>query len=98
MRFLLRSFLGLIILSITLGFLIFGSFVLFDALKKRSEKSDNRRFQKERVFAVNVETLVNQTAKPKIFSPERFIANLFLSEISLGIFGKLFVYGFQINL
>ena len=57
MRFLLRSFLGLIILSITLGFLIFGSFVLFDALKKRSEKSDNRRFQKERVFAVNVETL-----------------------------------------
>ena len=68
MRFLLRSFLGLIILSITLGFLIFGSFVLFDALKKRSEKSDNRRFQKERVFAVNVETLQSQTARPKIFS------------------------------
>ena len=68
MRFLLRSFLGLIILSITLGFLIFGSFVLFDALKKRSEKSDNRRFQKERVFAVNVETLESQTARPKIFS------------------------------
>ena len=57
MNFLLRSFLGLIILSITLGFLIFGSFVLIEALKKRSEKSDNRRFQKERVFAVNVETL-----------------------------------------
>ena len=68
MRFLLRSFLGLIILSITLGFLIFGSFVLFDALKKRSEKSDNRRFQKERVFAVIVETLESLTARPKFFS------------------------------
>ena len=68
MNFLLRSFLGLIILSITLGFLIFGSFVLIEALKKRSEKSDNRRFQKERVFAVNVETLNKQTASPKILS------------------------------
>ena len=68
MNFLLRSFLGLIILSITLGFLIFGSFVLIDALKKRSEKSDNRRFQKERVFAVNVETLNKQIASPKILS------------------------------
>ena len=68
MNFLLRSFLGLIILSITLGFLIFGSLVLIDALKKRSEKSDNRRFQKERVFAVNVETLNKQIASPKILS------------------------------
>ena len=68
MNFLLRSFLGLIILSITLGFLIFGSFVLIEALKKRSEKSDNRRFQKERVFAVNVETLNKQIASPKILS------------------------------
>ena len=34
MNFLLRSFLGLIILSITLGFLIFGSFVLIEALKE----------------------------------------------------------------
>ena len=68
MNFLLRSFLGLIILSITLGFLIFGSFVLIESLKKRSEKSDNRRFQKERVFAVNVETLNKQIASPKILS------------------------------
>ena len=68
MNFLLRSFLGLIILGITLGFLIFGSFVLIEALKKRSEKSDNRRFQKERVFAVNVETLNKQIASPKILS------------------------------
>lgn len=68
MNFLLRSFLGLIILSITLGFLIFGSLVLIEALKKRSEKSDNRRFQKERVFAVNVETLNKQIASPKILS------------------------------
>ena len=68
MNFLLRSFLGLIILSTTLGFLIFGSFVLIEALKKRSEKSDNRRFQKERVFAVNVETLNKQIASPKILS------------------------------
>ena len=68
MNFLLRSFLGLIILSITLGFLVFGSFVLIEALKKRSEKSDNRRFQKERVFAVNVETLNKQIAIPKILS------------------------------
>ena len=68
MNFLLRSFLGLIILSITLGFLIFGSFVLIEALKKRSEKSENRRFQKERVFAVNVETLNKQIASPKILS------------------------------
>ena len=68
MNFLLRSFLGLIILSITSGFLIFGSFVLIEALKKRSEKSDNRRFQKERVFAVNVETLNKQIASPKILS------------------------------
>jgi len=68
MNFLLRSFLGLIILSITLGFLIFGSVVLIEALKKRSEKSDNRRFQKERVFAVNVETLNKQIASPKILS------------------------------
>ena len=68
MNFLLRSLLGLIILSITLGFLIFGSFVLIEALKKRSEKSDNRRFQKERVFAVNVETLNKQIASPKILS------------------------------
>ena len=68
MNFLLRSFLGLIILSITLGFLIFGSFVLIEALKKRSEKSENRRFQKESVFAVNVETLNKQIASPKILS------------------------------
>ena len=68
MNFLLRSFLGLIILSITLGFLVFGSFVLIEALKKRSEKSDNRRFQKEGVFAVNVETLNKQIASPKILS------------------------------
>ena len=68
MNFLLRSLLGLIILSITLGFLIFGSLVLIEALKKRSEKSDNRRFQKERVFAVNVETLNKQIASPKILS------------------------------
>ena len=68
MRFLFRSFFGLIILSITLGFLIFGSIVLFEALKKRSEKSDKRRYQKERVFAVNVETLEKQTARPKILS------------------------------
>ena len=68
MNFLLRSFLGLIILSITLGFLFFGSLVLIEALKKRSEKSDNRRFQKERVFAVNVETLNKQIASPKILS------------------------------
>ena len=39
-----------------------------EALKKRSEKSDNRRFQKERVFAVNVETLNKQIASPKILS------------------------------
>ena len=68
MNFLLRSFLGLIILSITLGFLIFGSFVLIEALKKRTENSDNRRFQKERVFAVNVDTLNKQIASPKILS------------------------------
>ena len=68
MNFLLRSFLGLIILSITIGFLIFGSFVLIEALKKRSENSDNRRFQKERVFAVNVDTLNKQIASPKILS------------------------------
>ena len=68
MNFLFRSFIGLIILSITLGFLVFGSFVLIEALKKRSEKSDNRRFQKERVFAVNVETLNKQIASPKILS------------------------------
>ena len=68
MNFLLRSFLGLLILSITLGFLIFGSFVLIEALKKRTENSDNRRFQKERVFAVNVDTLNKQIASPKILS------------------------------
>ena len=76
MRFLLRSFLGLIILSITLGFLIFGSFVLFDALKKRSEKSDNRRFQKERVFAVNVETLEVKQQDLKYSHMVKYIQNV----------------------
>ena len=68
MRFLIRSFIGVLILSLTFGLLFFAGFYLSDALKARAEKSDKRRYQRERVFAVNVEEVRLTSIAPKIFS------------------------------
>ena len=68
MRFLFRSFVGLLIFSLTLGVLFFSGFYLFDAIKARSEKSEKKRYQKERIFAVNVERIKRDSIAPKIFS------------------------------
>ncbi len=68
MRFLFRSFVGLLIFSLTLGVLFFSGFYLFDAIKARSEKSEKKRYQKERIFAVNVEQIKRDSIAPKIFS------------------------------
>ena len=48
--------------------LFFAGFYLSDALKTRAEKSDKRRYQRERVFAVNVEEVKLTSIAPKIFS------------------------------
>ena len=66
MRFLFRSFIGLLIFSLTLGVLFFAGFYLFDAIKIRSEKPEKKRYQKERIFAVNVEKVELLSAIPKI--------------------------------
>ena len=68
MRFLIRSFVGVLIFSLTFGLLFFAGFYLSDALKTRAEKSDKRRYQRERVFAVNVEEVQLTSVAPKIFS------------------------------
>ena len=68
MRFLFRSFIGLLIFSLTLGVLFFAGFYLFDAIKIRSEKPEKKRYQKERIFAVNVEKVKRISATPKIFT------------------------------
>ena len=57
MRFLFRSFIGLLIFSLTMGVLSFAFFYLFDAIEKRAEKPERKRYQNERIFAVNVELL-----------------------------------------
>ncbi len=68
MRFLFRSFIGLLIFSMTSGVLFFAGFYLFDAIKVRSEKPEKKRYQKERVFAVNVAKVELKSTIPKIFS------------------------------
>ncbi len=68
MRFLFRSFIGLLIFSLTSGVLFFAGFYLFDAIKTRSEKPEKKRYQKERVFAVNVAKVELKSTIPKIFS------------------------------
>ena len=68
MRFLFKSFIGLLIFSLTLGVLFFAGFYLFEAIKVRSEKPEKKRYQKERVFAVNVERIQLVAFAPKIFS------------------------------
>ena len=68
MRFLFRSFIGLLIFSLTLGVLFFAGFYLFDAIKTRSEKPEKKRYQRERIFAVNVAKVELEVIAPKIFS------------------------------
>ena len=68
MRFLFRSFIGLLIFSLTLGVLCFAGFYLFDAIKTRSEKPEKKRYQRERIFAVNVAKVELEVIAPKIFS------------------------------
>ena len=52
----------------TSGVLFFAGFYLFDAIKVRSEKPEKKRYQKERVFAVNVAKVELKSTIPKIFS------------------------------
>ena len=66
MRFLIRSFVGVLIFSLTFGLLFFAGFYLSDALKTRAEKSDKRQYQRERVFAVNVEEVKLTSIAPKL--------------------------------
>ncbi len=68
MRFLFRSFIGTLVFSLTVAVLFFAGFYLFDAIKTRSEKPEKKRYQRERVFAVNVEKVELTAIVPKIFS------------------------------
>ena len=54
MRFLRRSFVGLFLLSLTVGILAFAGQTVFGALQERWSQEDRVRPARERVFAVNV--------------------------------------------
>lgn len=66
MRFITRSLLGIFILSLTLGLLVLAGGTLWRAIEAKSNEDPRRRTAQERVFAVNVETLVVGEATPVI--------------------------------
>ena len=54
MRFLRRSFVGLFLLSLTVGILAYAGQTVYSALQERWSQEDRVRPARERVFAVNV--------------------------------------------
>ncbi len=66
MRFMSRSLLAIVILSITIGLLAIAAGRIFSAVEDRNSREQRQRPQQEREFAVNVDTLTRTTASPVI--------------------------------
>ncbi len=64
MRFLRRSLMGLFLLSITTGLLVFGAAGFYDALQERWSQEARVRPARERVLNVNVVTATAQDLRP----------------------------------
>lgn len=64
MRFLRRSLMGLFLLSITAGLLVFGAAGFYDALQERWSQEARVRPARERVLNVNVVTATAQDLRP----------------------------------
>lgn len=66
MRFLRRSLVGLFLFSLTLGLLAWAAYSVRDAVQQRLAQESRPGMARERVFAVNVTTVVPETVAPTI--------------------------------
>ena len=66
MRFLRHSLTGLFLLSLTLGLLAYAGHAIFSAVQERIASEPEVPERRERVFAVNVVTAVEQTITPAL--------------------------------
>lgn len=66
MRFLTRSLVGLVLLSLTVGFLGLGGLILSDAITARNADDGPSRPARERVYAAGVVTLEPDTLTPSL--------------------------------
>ena len=64
MRFLRQSLTGLFLVSLTLGFLALAGFTIFSAVQERLTSKPNIPERRERIFAVNVITAIEQVNTP----------------------------------
>lgn len=64
MRFLRQSLTGLFLVSLTLGFLAMAGFTIFSAVQERLTSKPNIPERRERIFAVNVITAIEQVNTP----------------------------------
>lgn len=66
MRFLTRSLVGLVLLSLTVGLLGYGGLVLSNAIAALEEDARDSRPARERIYAASVETLTPETITPNL--------------------------------
>ena len=66
MRFMSRSLLAIVILSLTLGLLALAAGRIISTVSERNAREDRQRPQKEREFTVNVATIKLESASPVI--------------------------------
>ena len=66
MRFMSRSLLAIVILSLTLGLLALAAGRIITTVSERNAREDRQRPQKEREFTVNVATIKLESASPVI--------------------------------
>lgn len=66
MRFVARGLFGLVILAMTLGILVVAGRMVFDTVEARNAQADRPRVARERVFAVEVQTITPGSHAPVI--------------------------------
>ena len=66
MRFLRQSLTGLLLLSLTLGLLVYAGQIVFSAVQERMADEPRVPERRERVFAVNVVEAREQTITPEL--------------------------------
>lgn len=66
MRFMSRSLIAIVILSLTLGLLALAAGRIYTSMNERNSREERKRPQQERVFTVNVDTIKTGTASPVI--------------------------------
>ncbi len=68
MQFLRRSLVGLFLIFLTVGLLVWAGSILFDAVQLRNEQSERVRPARERIFTANVVLAKEQTIAPVLTS------------------------------